>query len=116
MEHPITKLLARALAVVPTPPPIQVINPGTTGSQIRAETIHLINQIIGFAGLIAGALAVIAFIYGGIQYITGATSFVGERGVNTTNAGRRTMLYAATGIVIIVFSYLIVRFIEDKLK
>lgn len=65
------------------------------------DTISKIANILAF---ISGAVAVIMVMYGGFQFMTSN----GDSGKVTK--GRDTVLYAAVGLVVIIFARLIVNF------
>lgn len=93
-------LPVKALAAVQPIP--QVDAPaGVTG--VTAEQI--IKNITNTLAFVAGALAVIAIIVGGIMYITSAGD---EKRVEMA---KNTILYAVVGMVIAILAYAIANFV-----
>jgi len=70
----------------------------------------LILKFITLALSIAGILAIAFIIYGGLQYITSAGN------EEQAESGKKTLLNAIIGVVIIVLSYAIVAIIENALN
>jgi type IV secretory pathway VirB2 component (pilin) len=105
----ITKLLFSLAAAVP--PPVKVVIPEANKEQ---AVLTLFTQIINFMLVLGAGLAVIAFIVGGIQYILGASGYVGERGTDRASIGRKTMTYAVIGIFFLVFAYVIARYVSNS--
>ncbi len=70
---------------------------GGTGS-LRSLALTIVNFFLGFLGL----LAVLMIIYGGILYVTAA----GKQ--ETIDKGKKILMYAIIGIVIILLSFAIV--------
>ncbi len=66
---------------------------------------NLANSLITFITLVAGSAAVIAFIYGSIMYFTGSMS--GEK-EGKGAAGKKIVIAAVTGIIIIILARVIV--------
>ncbi len=69
----------------------------------------LINNVIGIALFLGGALAVIFVIVGGIQYITSG----GGEGIKKA---KKTIIYALAGLVISISAYGILFFIQTQLQ
>ncbi len=67
----------------------------TTSSDLREFIIRIVNYALGFLGL----LAVIIVIYGGILYVTSA----GDEEKTTT--GRKAILYAVIGLLIVAGAF-----------
>lgn len=89
-----------------TPALAQNTVPGiATTDTINLKTLlgNIINVIFG----IAGALAVIYLVYGGIVYITG-----GAKGADT---GKQLIINAITGIAIVSLSYAIIKLVTNFL-
>ena len=61
---------------------------------------NILRDAIGTIVPYISIICVIFIIYGGIQYITG--------GVKGAETGRKTIIAAITGLIIIAFSYLII--------
>lgn len=70
----------------------------------------LINTIITVLGFVAGAIAVIYLVVSGIQYMT-----AGGNAEAATKA-RQGIINALIGIVIVVFAFVIFRFIVSKIQ
>lgn len=68
----------------------------------------LINKIINLFSIIVGAVSVLMIIYGGFKYITSGGSDDG------TAAAKNTILYALVGLVIVLISQTIVKFVFSK--
>ena len=76
--------------------------------------LDTIGKIIDIMSYIAGILAVIMVIYGGILYVTGA----GETGAGEPQKaanGRQTIIYSLIGAVVVVVSAQLVLFVLDRL-
>jgi hypothetical protein len=67
--------------------------------------VETIIFIVKYVIIIAGILAFIAFIWAGFLYIT---TFMND---DNTEQAKKTMIYAAVGIIIILFSWVIVDFL-----
>jgi|SRR3989344_9253028 len=83
---------------------------GIAGSQSLTGPGGLIYRIISLLLLVAGAIAVLFVIVGGYQYITAAG--------NEENAekGRKTLVNAIIGVVIIVLAYVIINVIVNTVS
>lgn len=68
----------------------------------------LVNKIINLFSIVVGAVSVIMIIYGGFKYITSGGSDDG------TKAAKNTILYALVGLVIVLISQTIVKFVFSK--
>ncbi|MBI5415021.1 PKD domain-containing protein [Candidatus Peregrinibacteria bacterium] len=90
-----------------TPPPIGEVAPEIiTDKSFRAAALQVVNYFLGFLGLVA----VIAVIYGGFLMLLS-----GGEDENVTK-GKKIILYAGLGIIIILLSYAIVNFFIDAGK
>jgi hypothetical protein len=71
-----------------------------TGNEVSliALTRKLLNYFLGFLGILCVAM----IIYGGFMYVTAG---VNEQGAET---GKKVLLYAAIGVVVILLSFVIV--------
>lgn len=67
-----------------------------------------IKTALDILSMVAGIIAVVMVIIGGIKYITSQ----GESGA--TSSAKNTVLYAAVGIVIVVLAQTIVFFVFDR--
>lgn len=68
----------------------------------------LVNKIIDLFSIVVGAVSVLMIIYGGFKYITSGGSDDG------TKAAKNTILYALVGLVIVLISQTIVKFVFSK--
>lgn len=75
----------------------------------QASISELILRVINILLAIAGLVAVIFLIIGGFRYITAGGN------EETAESGKRTILNAIIGIVIIILSFVIVRVISNAL-
>lgn len=82
--------------------------PGDAFAQtgIQGLFIFIVNGLF----LIAGALAVIYFIFAGFQYLTSAGN------PEAAQKARNSLLYAVVGIVVIALSYAILNAVQDVLR
>ncbi len=69
----------------------------------------VLTNIINTMLVIAGVLAVIMIIVGGIRYITS------DGDSNKANQARQTILYSVIGVVVAAASYAIVNFVVERL-
>ncbi len=74
---------------------------GAVDQELRGAIVDFINYFLGFLGLIA----VVMIIYAGVLLVTGQ----GEE--EQINKGKKIILWAAIGILVIMLSYAIVRVI-----
>ena len=109
MKIRVTHLFLSLAAAVP--PPVKVVIPEANKEQ---AVLTLFIQIINFMLVLGAGLAVIAFIVGGVQYILGASWYVGERGSDRASLGRKTMTYAVIGMFFLVFAYVIARYVSNS--
>lgn len=70
----------------------------------------IIQAVLGWILMIAGALAVIYLVYGGILYITAGGD------AEKATKGRTALINAIIGIVIILLSFVIVRWVGNIIK
>ena len=78
---------------------IQVVNPHQVTGGGFQTVINIITKVGGWMMSLAGALAVVYLIYGGIMYITG-----GEKGAEKA---KQVIINAIIGLIIVALSYLI---------
>jgi len=78
---------------------IKVVNPTQVSGGSFSAIIGIIKTIGGWMMTLAGALAVVYLIYGGIMYITG-----GEKGAEKA---KQMIINSIIGLVIVALSYLI---------
>jgi len=97
-------LLVGAIAFVPfsawagTIEPIQIYQGG--GS--TQEVLDLINKVVNWILAVAGGLALIILIWGGVKYILST----GDK--ERTESAKKTILYAIIGLIVISGSYFLV--------
>lgn len=72
------------------------------------QLASLINNLINLFSIIVGGVSVLMIIYGGFKYITSGGSDDG------TKAAKNTILYALVGLVIVLISQTIVKFVFSK--
>lgn len=70
----------------------------------------LIKSIINILLYIAGAVAVVMLILGGIRYITSN----GKQ--DQVTAAKNTIMYAIIGLIVVILAYAIVQFVVDNVK
>lgn len=78
-------------------------------TSVQDLTGGILKNVINALLLIAGVIAVIMVIVGGIRYITS------DGDSNKANQAKNTILYAVIGIVVAVMSYSIVNFVIGRL-
>ena len=81
-----------------------------SGSGSNQNLPDIITTIINVMLFIAGALAVIMIIYGGIRYITAHGD---EKQVKVA---KDTIVYSVTGLIIAILAYALVTFIFNTFK
>lgn len=81
-----------------------------SGGSAKQDLPDVITTIINVMLFIAGALAVIMIIYGGIRYITAHGD---EKQVKVA---KDTIVYSVTGLIIAILAYALVTFIFDRFK
>ncbi len=93
-------------AAIASPPEVKDIDLDILG--LRFNTVpELVQGIITWLLGFAGAFAVIALVYSGIMYLT-----AGADPTKAENA-KKNLVWAVTGIVVIVLSYAIIRWIAN---
>ena len=80
-----------------------------TGSQAGEDFNKLWATIINIVSFIAGSIAIIMIIVGGLRYILSSGD------PNSTGAARNTIIYALVGLVIVVAARTIVLFVIGRL-
>ena len=99
------------LTIIFTPVIVLAADPPTIGGITTLPTSHfdsvgaLVLGIINWLLLFTGAVAVFAIIYSGIMYMTAGGD------VAKAEAARKNLIWAITGIVIIVLSFVIVNLV-----
>ena len=81
-----------------------------SGGSAKQDLPDIITTIINVMLFIAGALAVIMIIYGGIRYITAHGD---EKQVKVA---KDTIVYSVAGLIIAILAYALVTFIFDRFK
>lgn len=81
-----------------------------SGGSAKQDLPDIITTIINVMLFIAGALAVIMIIYGGIRYITAHGD---EKQVKVA---KDTIVYSVAGLIIAIIAYALVTFIFDRFK
>ncbi len=64
-----------------------------------------ITDFVNIGLFLAGALAVLALVYGGIRYVTSTGD------ASRIKAAKETIIYAIIGLVVTIMSYAIIRFV-----
>ena len=95
-------------ALADAPPPIEIYDPG--GAVTADQVVALIQTVINWILVIAGSLAAVMLIYGGIKYIFSS----GDE--KRTESAKKTILYAVIGVLVITASYFIVSFAANLLS
>lgn len=98
------EIIKRALAYTPT----IGTNPTVPGSGIT-DIFGLSSAVIDWILGVAGTLVLIALIVGGLQYM-----FAGPDAEKAA-AGRKTITYAITGLIIVITSFAIVTLIHTRI-
>ena len=80
------------------------------GGSAKQDLPDIITTIINVMLFIAGALAVIMIIYGGIRYITAHGD---EKQVKVA---KDTIIYSVVGLIIAIIAYALVSFIFNRFK
>ncbi len=78
-----------------------------TGVRTEDDIIVVIAEIINFILLFAGIFAVVAFVVSGFMFILG---FGSDQSIQRA---RKIMIWAAVGLVVIIFAFVLVEFIID---
>ena len=81
---------------------------GTCDAPTGPTPQKLIRTALNLLSLVAGVIAVIMLIVGGLKYITSG----GDS--NAAASARNTILYAIVGIVVVAFAQVIVKFVLKK--
>lgn len=98
-------------AVAPPTSPTELLNQtaNASGQTQTRGLVEIIGNIIQWILGLVGVILLIMFIYGGVLY---ATSAGNEDKVDT---GKKVMLYAIIGVVIIALSFALSRYVIDAL-
>lgn len=94
--------------------PVDVLNKCNSESKVCAGTnknslYSLMGNVVNLLIVVAGIIAVIMIIVGGIRYTTSA----GDAG--QTKSARDTIIYAVAGLVVAIMSFAIVNFVLARL-
>ena len=86
-------------------------NPYQGGGIASAEKADVVVvQVIKTLLLVSGSLSILFIIFGGFKYI-------GSRGVpELAKKGKSTVIYAVTGLIVVIMSYVVVVIITNILK
>lgn len=90
----------------------QDVNAGKNTDRILGPT-GIVTKITQTITYIAGAIAVVMVILGGLQYALSGGS-PGKDGSGGVAGAKKTILYALVGLVVTIFSQLIVSFVLSK--
>ena len=96
------ELISKAAAVDITGAKITMLGSGSLG--------QIINRVVGWVLILAGVIAVIYLIYGGLLYITAAGD------AEKATKGRTALINAIIGIIIIALAYLIVVWVNNVIQ
>lgn len=97
-------IIALSLLVVDpneVPREVEPIPPESTPTSISQILANIILYILGFSA----ALAVLFIIIGGLRFIVSS----GDQ--NAADQGKKIILYAILGLIVIIFSFVIVTFV-----
>lgn len=103
---PLKTFGATKIAVLENPDLGNPTVPGSSITDLFGLSANAIDILIG----LLGAIAVIAIIFGGFQYITAGPD------AEKSNMGRKTITYAVIGLVIILASLTIVELLRTTLQ
>ncbi len=81
---------------------------GDDGSESGSNLTDLIANILQILSLVAGVIAVIMIIIGGLKFITASGD------ANGIKSARNTLIYAVVGLVIVLMAQIIVHFVLGK--
>jgi hypothetical protein len=95
---------AQTVTPIPCPPGLRCPGPG------ESTLNGFIVTIIGWLLSISGAIAILFVIIGGFRYITSAGN------EESAEAGKKTVINAIIGIVVIILSYVIVNVISNTVS
>ena len=84
-------------------------DPGSTGVPGDTTITQLLMRIIQILLAIAGLIAVVFLIVGGFRYITAGGN------EESAESGKKTIINAIIGVVVIILSFVIVRVISNAL-
>ena len=88
---------------------VKAINPGGSCEKNPNKRLsNIVKVVLSLLSFIAGIIAVIMLIVGGLKYVTS------QGDGNAAASARNTILYAIIGLVIVVFAQIIVRFVLSE--
>lgn len=106
MKKSIKSAIVTALVLIPTRAFATDVVKVNVPDQVKGPSVDvLIKNVTNTLAYVAGALAVIAIIVGGILYITSGGD---EKRIG---AAKNTILYAVVGMVVAVLAYAIANFV-----
>ncbi|MFH0873769.1 MAG: pilin [Candidatus Komeilibacteria bacterium] len=98
-------LPAAANAVEEIPP---VVLPNPLGQEVNNIPLLVNHIIVGILGIV-GAVALLAFIWGGLLWMTSLGN------ADRVKQGKETLIYATIGLLVIFISYSVINFIFKSL-
>lgn len=78
---------------------------GSTCNAGGTDIGDVVKLVINILSLVAGVIAVIMIIVGGLKYITSSGD------PSSISSAKNTILYAVVGIIVVAFAQLLVRFV-----
>jgi len=83
---------------------------GSCGNKTTANAgfKRIVTNVINVLSVVVGAVAVIMIIIGGFRYV------ISNGDSNSTKGAKDTILYAIIGLVVVLFSQIIVAFVLDR--
>lgn len=101
--------VAHAADVDPKEEILKGVDKAGGGSSSGTELNTIIENIVNLLLFVAGAVAVVMIIIGGIRYIT-------SNGEQThVKAAKETILYSVVGLIVALLAFAIVNFVVKKL-
>ena len=83
--------------------------PGTVPQASDTDLNTIIGRIIDWVLGIAGAIALLFLIIGGVRYIISAGN------PTQTEGAKKTIIYALVGLVVIILAYVLIKVLFDEL-
>lgn len=78
---------------------------GTDDAAAKEGVSNIIKRVINIMSIVVGAVSVLMIIIGGVRYVVSAGDSNGVQGA------KNTILYALVGLVVVLFSQIIARFV-----
>ena len=103
-------MLVLAIAPVAVSAQLNIPGAGNTGLPEDANITEFILRIINILLGVVGLIAVLFLIIGGFRYITAGGN------EETAESGKKTIINAIIGIIIVILSFVIVRVISNAVK